>query len=310
MRHPIIRVRFLLLALLFDTALHVQADTGVNAALVDAIVERLDPRPLLIVGELHGSEQAPALAAALVERLARQSPVRLGLEVYAQEQSRIDAYLASNGDADARAALLAGEFWHRPRESSDGRRSRAMFALIEDMRAMQRGGASVDVVAFDDTGFYGAGRDRNALMAARLRAAQQGRADTRLLVLTGNYHARMRSPTNGRISGDADAKPPTPMAMHLADITSLSIDVGAHAGASWVCLGQAACGPRTLSQHSDAPPATAIMQVSQRASSGYDLRVMFPRLTVSEPMAVDQRAEASGKNDDCASEVAPVGDGP
>lgn len=298
MRHPIIRVRFLLLALLFGTALHVQADTGVNAALVDAIVERLDARPLLIVGELHGSEQAPALAAALVERLARQSPVRLGLEVYAQEQSRIDAYLASNGDADARAALLAGEFWHRPRESSDGRRSRAMFALIEDMRAMQRGGASVDVVAFDDTGFYGAGRDRDALMAARLRAAQQGRADTRLLVLTGNYHARMQTPTNVRIAGEPVDKPPTPMGMLLADITSLSIDVGAHGGASWTCPAPNVCGPRELAQRSDPPPPTAIMQVSQRASSGYDLRVMFPRLTVSEPMAVDQRAEASGKNDD------------
>lgn len=158
MHHTIIRARFLLLALLLGATLHAQADNGVSFETLGAIIGRLNPRPLLIVGELHGSDQAPALAAALVERLAQQAPVRLGLEIYAQEQARIDTYLASNGNAEARAALLAGEFWQRPREKSDGRRSRAMFALIEHLRVLQRGGAPVDVVAFDDVGFYGADR--------------------------------------------------------------------------------------------------------------------------------------------------------
>lgn len=297
MHHTIIRARFLLLALLLGATLHAQADNGVSFETLDAIIGRLDPRPLLIVGELHGSDQAPALAAALVERLAQQAPVRLGLEIYAQEQARIDTYLASNGNAEARAALLAGEFWQRPREKSDGRRSRAMFALIEHLRVLQRGGAPVDVVAFDDVGFYGADRDRDALMAKRLRTAQQGRADARLLVLTGNYHARMSPLANLRIPGKPDVKPPTPMAMHLADITSLSIDVGAHAGASWACTDRNTCGPRELGQRSGAPPDTAILQALQRASSGYDLRVVFPRLTVSEPLPIDQRPDTASTTD-------------
>src|SRR3546814_10718647 len=82
-----------------------------NTAIVESIIERIDDKLVLILGELHGSVQAPELTAALVERLAAKSPVLLGLEIYAQEQQRSERFLASSGDASARDALLAGEFW-------------------------------------------------------------------------------------------------------------------------------------------------------------------------------------------------------
>src|SRR3546814_10026218 len=68
-------------------------------------------------------------------------------------------------------------------------------------------------------------------MAGRLRAKQLTQPDARLIVLTGNYHARMSPPENLLTStGKPFADPPTPMAMHLADITGMSIDISAYGG--------------------------------------------------------------------------------
>src|SRR3546814_5105975 len=103
-----------------------------------------------------------------------------------------------------------------------------MFALLDRVRALRQGGLPIDVVAYDDTTFYGTDRDRDALMARRLRATQLTHPDARLIVLTGNYHARMSPPENLLTStGKPFADPPTTMAMHLADITGMRIDISA-----------------------------------------------------------------------------------
>src|SRR3546814_2026124 len=46
------------------------------------------------------------------------------------------------------------------------------------------------------------------------------------------------------------------MAMHLADITGMSIDISAYGGMAWACINMH-CGPRALALRSATPPESA-----------------------------------------------------
>ncbi|MGV6492816.1 hypothetical protein ACTUVK_003020 [Stenotrophomonas rhizophila] len=98
--------------------------------------EAMPIRPLVLVGELHGTVETPALVGELAcAAAADATPVTVALEMDPTEQARIDAYLASAGTAADRSALLAGRFWTRTMQ--DGRSSVAMAALIERLRSLR-----------------------------------------------------------------------------------------------------------------------------------------------------------------------------
>ena len=179
-----------------------------------AILERHAEAPLLVLGELHGTVEAPALVATLAARLLDSGALTVALEIPAQDQARLDAYLASDGSTRAQRALLDGEFWQRAPERSDGRRSRAMFALIEQLRLLRSTHPELRLLAFDDTGFFDQTRSRDALMSDALRAAHAAHPEAKLLVLTGNYHARLDQPARA-LSGDKWIQPPLPMTAQL-----------------------------------------------------------------------------------------------
>lgn len=266
----------------------VLAQDGSIDAARDAILGESRDKSLLVIGEMHGSREAPALMAALGYHFAQAGPVLIGLEVPVQEQARLDAFLASNGDAAARRDVLAGTYWQVPRERSDGRRSEAMFGLLERVRVLRADGCAIRLMAFDDVDFYGAGRDRDALMAARLRELRLAHPDTTMLVLTGNYHARLVPPDHVIINDIRTDDVRKPMAGYLGDLGVVSINLRAHDGAAWACIA-GSCGKKLLqtaisTEHDDG-------RVQSRRLDGphaaYHVEVTLPRYTVSEPMAVD-----------------------
>ncbi|MBK9494427.1 MAG: hypothetical protein IPO08_07765 [Xanthomonadales bacterium] len=242
--------------------------------------------PMLIVGELHGTQETPALVVELARTWADRGAVQVGLEIPAQEQSRLDAFLRSTGvDAD-RQALLAGEFWQTPRERSDGRRSEAMLALLESLRSARAAGARINVVAFDDAAFHGPAQDRNARMAERLRLAHEAQPQTRTIVLTGNYHARRNAPAGvTRQSVPEGYVPPQPMTAHLREIGARTVNVSGRETRFWACLRDQPCGPQRLPvQSSVVAPLLASLDGPDR---DYDAVLTLPVLHVSEPVTPD-----------------------
>lgn len=144
------------------------------------------PSPaVVLVGEIHGTDQAPAFVGQLAcAASADGTAVTVALEISAQEQPRLDAYLASAGTPAARAAVLAGPFWTR--STQDGRSSTAMLALLERLRRLNADGRRVAVIAVDEERI-GA---RDVGMAEQItRAVQPGR---RVIALLGNVHASQR----------------------------------------------------------------------------------------------------------------------
>lgn len=188
----------------------------------------LSPGARIHVGEMHGTVEIPRWFGELVCHATKlKTPVRVGLEVPADEDAAIAAYLKSGAPAD-RAALLRGAFWTD--KYQDGRRSQAMLELIDRVRALRKGGADIDLATFDKKP-----PNRDRAMAERLLAAVNKAPKATWLILSGNIHARK---TQGPFKY-------TLMAGELAKLGApfVTLNSGYGGGTAWVCTNDNDCGP-------------------------------------------------------------------
>lgn len=204
-------------------------DGGIDDA-VRSVQAHAGPRRLVLLGESHGTREIPDFVHALVASDSARRPVVLALEIPHPEQRSLDAYLRSNGDADARATVRRRPFWQRDNVHHDGRRSEDMLDLVEDIRGLRARGRDVALLAYDMAlDAPRADRDaRDRFMAHIVRAAHDALPDGRVFVLGGNVHAMLERP------GYAPPQMPTPMGAQLRDLGPASVRIGARAGHSWI----------------------------------------------------------------------------
>jgi len=197
----------------------------------------LEPGAIVLLGEVHGTREAPAAAGDLV-CLARAAglEVVVGLEIPVSESESLESYLASDGGGAARRALLARPFWSR--EYQDGRSSRAMLELLERLR---RADPLPRVVAIDDPD-EPAGRD--AAMAAALSRAAGELPGGLVVALTGNLHNRLEVGT----AWDPALRPAGRRLAETHPSRVVSVELGHAGGTAWVCTGSTAadCGVLSL----------------------------------------------------------------
>ena len=237
----------------------------------------------VVVGDLHGTVEAPAFVASLVCNLAHSGhPVVLGLEYPVDEQHYLDEFLRSPTD-NLQPALLSSPFWNR--STQDGRTSRAMFDLLGSVRQQVREGARIRVVAFDArpiTGLSGtpAFDARDAAMAEHLRHKLSNlRAGEIPVIFTGNVHARK---TKGLLATNA---PPgmenaEPLGYRIRDLKYLHLDIGYRGGSLWTCDSPTHCGVQVIGEPGAAVATFAILPPAKPA---YDAQYFVGTVTASPP---------------------------
>jgi uncharacterized protein (TIGR03067 family) len=207
---------------------------GVVAAGECPPIEGLEPllRPgrVLLLGEMHGTEESPAFALDVACHAARAKlPVVVGLELSPAEHARVDEFLDSEGTVTDREALLAGSIWQR--DYQDGRNSVAMADLIDGVRRLRREGLKVGISLFDASGASG-GQHRDRQMGLNLAAVAEAAPESMLIVLSGNMHSRV-SRGNPR---DPDYEP---MGYVLANAITrervVALNVAHGNGSAWIC---------------------------------------------------------------------------
>ena len=186
----------------------------------------------LLIGEIHGTVETPAAFADLVCAAARSGrPVTVALEYSSDSQPVVDAFLASNGDAEARAALLALPIWQD--EWQDGRSSTAFLALFERLRVLKQAQLIRGVVCSDTGKDTPKTMPRDAVMARNWQAVTLG-SNGLLIALAGNVHM-MRRPVEqpGITIHTAGSLMPRERTM--------TVDVRYNGGKAWSCQ-QDGCG--------------------------------------------------------------------
>lgn len=180
----------------------------------------------VLVGELHGTNEIPDAFANLVCLAGeRQRAVTVALEYSADWQDTIDTYLASDGGAAARAALLAIPVWGS--RLQDGRTSTAFLRLFERLRVLKRAGRIAGVVAADVRSRAAMAGPRDAAMARAWQAIPVA-GDGVVLALVGNLHAMRTSWTfAGRTIETAGSLMPRAQTM--------TVNVMGLGGTAWTC---------------------------------------------------------------------------
>ena len=177
-------------------------------------LDRIDARAI-VIGERHGTEQAPALTGQLVcGLLKRGRSTILALERDSAEQPALDRYLRSPGGPEDVQTLLANGAWAS--QLQDGRNSQAMLKLIEQMRQWRAAGQRVGVLAMQSEGhdiaplsddekrpITGADLDRfsainDRSMADKVWMTLALHPGYTVVALAGNVHTAVASKTRAR----------------------------------------------------------------------------------------------------------------
>lgn len=206
---------------------------------VTQLMQRADQARLILVGEMHGTREVPALVGDLAERWSKPRAGKgaapalvVALEYPRSEAAQLSAYFGSDGGPAAKKRLLDSPLWSRSYQ--DGRSSAAMFDLIEGVRALARSGRKITLAPFDQDAEQeknDASRDNS--MADNLRAIVNENPAARVLALTGNYHARQS------VGAPWDAGFRF-MGNYLKDLAPFSVDVNAMRGSYWGCFSASA----------------------------------------------------------------------
>ena len=204
-------------------------------------VERLWAKPetqWIMVGEMHGTAEMPALFGDMVCQVATHSgrPITVALEQSEGMQPAIDAFLASDGGPAARAAFLKAPMWGT--NFQDGRSSQAMLALYDRLRLMKAAGQIRAVRGFvpelharTSDGPY------NALMAERLKAMAPQPNDL-VMAYMGSVHAAKSSFGQGAMAF-------LPAGADLPPEHTISIYLYGNGGTAWNCM-EDGCKPHPL----------------------------------------------------------------
>ena len=248
---------------------------------VDQALDRYDGGSVLLIGELHGSRETPALAAAIARSLSLRAPVTIALEIPNQEQPRIDRFLTSDGSEESMADLLKGEFWQVAPDKSDGRRSAAMLALIESLRRLSSNAHPPEIVLLDDVDVSGNTDDRRRVMADRIAGLADELESGPVIVLMGNFHARLAPNTMLMMSDGKPIEPPIPTASLVEGVLLTSFDVAACGGEVWACFSET-CGPHRLPNLCPNRSSASVTDLDPE-QDGYHVRIMLPQHSASPP---------------------------
>lgn len=231
-----------------------------------------DDTRYVVVGEMHGTTEAPAAFADLVCAARAQGPVTVALEFSESIQPTLDAFIAADSDEAARATLAA--YPHGPFVHHDGRGSVAMLDLLLRLRAMQRGTPSLKVIAFapDSPRVAGFSQSYYELdMGHRLASAARRTPDSRMLVLVGNIHAQKKT---------IESRQLTPAIVHLPSNEVVTLYVVQQGGTTWSC-GRDTCGANPLPEAYDAETRGVVVQ--PYGDGAFDGVLALGPTTASEP---------------------------
>lgn len=216
----------------------------------------------LLFGEYHGTIDMPALVGdAICAAAATGRPLVIGIELASSEQPAIDAFMASRGTSNARAALLSAPVW----QEEGGRTTRAIADLLETARRLGKH-HPVRAVAFDALPQPGTSARREQAMADALKQAGDVMPGTLVIALTGIGHADR--------TGWASQTPPFASAVQLLpDGRTVTLAFARPGGNFWGCHpanGGEAQGCRSYPMPVREPVSSRGITLDANARPGFD----------------------------------------
>ncbi|QSQ10950.1 hypothetical protein [Myxococcus landrumensis] len=185
------------------------------------------PGAVLLLGELHGTREVPRFVAqSTCQAVVAGVPVTVGLELPLENQTRVDAFLESQGTEHDWLKLMESPFWRSP--YPDGRGSEGMANLLEQLRLLRAMGLDVEVFVFDHP--KANGQEREDAMAATVVHQVESSPKRFHMILSGNIHSR----TKKGLPWDEQRKPMGYLVKEKLDDV-VALDMAYDSGTAWIC---------------------------------------------------------------------------
>jgi hypothetical protein len=171
----------------------------------EALCELAGKSDVLILGEIHGTQEVPAVAVALLQQLTEQGYRAIALEIPSDQQRPLSDW--ASGKTETIPSFFTDPF-------PDGRGNIQALSLIRIALSPPFGWRLIcfdeswekpDETAADDDPIE-SWRRRDAAMAANLVAERSRLApESKVLAICGNFHARTSQPTAAQTDSDKQA---------------------------------------------------------------------------------------------------------
>jgi hypothetical protein len=166
---------FILMSLLFASTAHAKC------APIAGLDGLFAPGRIVVVGEIHGTREMPALFTDLVcHAVARGFDVRVGFEQDAATGAALEKYLVSQGDRAERVRVVATRA-----QFGDGTASEAMTDAFEAVRKLALASHRIKTFAFAKV-------SGNVAYAATIANEHASAPRAVVLALMGNTHAQIK----------------------------------------------------------------------------------------------------------------------
>lgn len=185
---------------------------------------------IVLLGEIHGTNEAPTLTLALIKKgVEHKIPVTIFLELPKTNQYAIESFLKSEGTIEDKLKILELDFWKR--STQDGRTSLAMLNLLDSIRALNtQVKYDLKVILIDESSSL----DRDKSMSENIINTMKQDPDRLFIGLMGNYHTRI---TEG--SGAIGER------LRKSEYNALALTVSYSDGEAWIC-NSSGCGVQKM----------------------------------------------------------------
>lgn len=162
-----------------------------NTEIPSSLLNKLDDKKLILIGELHGTNEMPDSTFKMVEKLAQNHEVAFGLEFPIDTQGKIDQFLKTGDEK-----ILSNLEFFKDAEFHSGRGSDAMVKLLKNLRTLPK----VKVFCFDIPMSLATGDtpilDRDTKMAENVLHFMKKNSHLKVVTFSGNLHSRLTSGTH------------------------------------------------------------------------------------------------------------------
>lgn len=233
---------------------------------------------LVIIGEIHGTNEFSRLVWELASAALESGPVRMAIEQDAGDQGELDRFMDSDGGQVATERLLSSHVWH----AGDGRGSRAVLDLIDRCRRLRAAGLPMDVRLVDmglsDVGMEPSSSTRRDQVIAE-RLAAECSSSAAVVALLGSVHARLDA--HLRSHTEPSFRPAAAILRRQMPVLSL---LGVHGGGTAWCIrmqdGKPLSGAHFFRGRERGPEPFFELASSE---PGYDGVAYVPSITASAP---------------------------